>query len=344
MDSQAPTRSRENGVKRRAGRPSKSTPPSGRAAAAREAGNAKRRGRPRKSDHAGEGIEKSGARRSSQKQAVRPAQPTEPTAGRKRKARDIDDDELAEDGPNAQKQLQLAPSKRRIPREAISQWPDMTASVMEGIKSVLQSAKNATVRSRRDQRKQNEAYEVLTKVVSRLERKLSHAKMPPNAKDVHFNLERLTERNAELHRQLATARHANQLLADQVERATDALEQAQSGLQQAKTAALTWEQKREAQERKGKIHPMLVLPEDFNINGDGPDDIGMRNKEPADTALFDTPDDDLGPLLEQLRRSLLSLQGSHDQVDGIDEAMHGAQAALDNLLFKHTSAQQYDAL
>ena len=60
--------------------------------------------------------------------------------------------------------------------------------------------------------------------------------------------------------------------------------------------------------------------------------------------MVDTPDPELAPLVEQLRRSLENMQGNHEQVAGIDEAMRDAQTALDEVLFKQASAQQYDAL
>ena len=60
--------------------------------------------------------------------------------------------------------------------------------------------------------------------------------------------------------------------------------------------------------------------------------------------MLDAPDSELAPLLDRLRRSLQSIQGNHAQVDGISGAVLDAQAALDDVLFKHASAQQYDAL
>ena len=63
-----------------------------------------------------------------------------------------------------------------------------------------------------------------------------------------------------------------------------------------------------------------------------------------DTSLLDAPNPELAPVLEQLRRSLENMQGNHAQVEGIDEAMKDAQAALDNVLFRHASAQQYTVL
>jgi len=36
------------------------------------------------------------------------------------------------------------------------------------------------------------------------------------------------------------------------------------------------------------------------------------------------------------------MQTSHAQVQGVENAMKDAQVALDDVLFKHTSPQQYD--
>jgi len=63
-----------------------------------------------------------------------------------------------------------------------------------------------------------------------------------------------------------------------------------------------------------------------------------------DTSMIDAPDAEIAPLVEQLRRSLGYMQGNQAQVDGIDEAMRDAHVALDDVLFKHASAQQYGTL
>jgi hypothetical protein len=80
------------------------------------------------------------------------------------------------------------------------------------------------------------------------------------------------------------------------------------------------------------------------MHSDGADDIGLRQSAPADTTLLDAPDAELASVLEQLRRSLENMQGNHAQIDGIDGAMRDAQAALDDVLFRHTRAQQYATL
>jgi len=85
------------------------------------------------------------------------------------------------------------------------------------------------------------------------------------------------------------------------------------------------------------------LDED-DVQHDGPEEIRLKRARAADVSMLDSPDSELAPLLEQLRRSLESMQGNHEQVVGVDEAMGNAQAALDDVLFRHASAQQYAAL
>lgn len=91
------------------------------------------------------------------------------------------------------------------------------------------------------------------------------------------------------------------------------------------------------------MHPLLQNPE-TTVHGDGPEDICLKRSTPTDPTLLETPDDELAAVLEQLRRSLENMQGNHTQVEGIDEAIRDAQAAVDDLLFSHASAQQYTAL
>ena len=91
------------------------------------------------------------------------------------------------------------------------------------------------------------------------------------------------------------------------------------------------------------MHPLLRDLED-DIMDDGPDDIGWKQCKAEDVSMLDTPDSDLAPQLEQLQRSLESMQGNHEQVEGIDVGMRNAQVALDDVLFKHASAEQYAAL
>mgnify|MGYP004502074779 CR=1 FL=1 len=82
----------------------------------------------------------------------------------------------------------------------------------------------------------------------------------------------------------------------------------------------------------------------MSIDSDGPDDIRLKPAAGIDTSALDVPDAELAPILQQLRRSLENMQGNHAQVEGTDKAMADAQTALDDVLFRHVSAQQYAAL
>lgn len=93
-----------------------------------------------------------------------------------------------------------------------------------------------------------------------------------------------------------------------------------------------------------QIHPLLTDIDDVNSDGDGPSDVRLRPSAAIDTSALETPDGELAPILEQLRRSLENMQGNHGQVEGINEAMTDAQAALDDVIFKQASVQQYAAL
>jgi hypothetical protein len=93
-----------------------------------------------------------------------------------------------------------------------------------------------------------------------------------------------------------------------------------------------------------QIHPLLLESEKAAVQGDGPDDIGLKQSAPLDATLLDAPDDELAPVLEQLQRSLENMQGNHTHVDGIDGVLKEAQAALDDVLFRHASARQYATL
>jgi hypothetical protein len=94
----------------------------------------------------------------------------------------------------------------------------------------------------------------------------------------------------------------------------------------------------------GQVHPLLRDNEDVYVDGAGPDDIRLRPTTAVDTSVLEAPSAELAPILDQLRRSLENMQGNHRQVGGIDKAMTHARTALDDVLFRQTSAQQYATL
>ena len=93
-----------------------------------------------------------------------------------------------------------------------------------------------------------------------------------------------------------------------------------------------------------QVHPLLQDTNSTTPAGDGPEDIGLRRAAAAATSSLGRPDAVLDPALGQLRRSLENLQGNHAQVKGVEGAMMDAQAALDDVLYRHASAEQYAAV
>ncbi|KAF1951088.1 hypothetical protein CC80DRAFT_454828 [Byssothecium circinans] len=255
-------------------------------------------------------------------------------------------DEIAAKQPQTQRYVQLAPRTRRIAQEKIDTWPQVSHQVLEQVVGMLRDAKKDIANTQRDERRAILADETLNKLVRKLARQLSASRIPPQAKDIHFNIDKLTERCAQLFREVTTERHSKQLLKEQAKVAQHLLERDQENLEQLKRNAKKWKAEWKHQEKHGRLHPLLQDLEDDETGGDGPADIGLKQTKVEDASLvdLDSPDPELAPLVEQLRRSLENMQGNHEQVAGIDEAMLDARGALDELLFRHAGAVQYAAL
>ncbi|KAF1916888.1 CENP-Q, a CENPA-CAD centromere complex subunit-domain-containing protein [Ampelomyces quisqualis] len=256
-------------------------------------------------------------------------------------------DEIAGAEPRSRKKyVQLEAKTRRIPQEQINAWPQVSPQVLEQMEAVIRDAKRDIANTQRDERRLIAAHRTLNPLVRKLTRQLAASRIPPQAKDIHFNIDKLTERNAQVAREVTTARHSKQLLSEQVQVAEHLLENEEHSLEELKKTVKKWRTEWKHQEKHGRVHPLLRDSDKTTINGDGPDEIGLRQSAAAvaDTALLDAPDDELAVVLGQLQRSLESMQGNHAHVDGINGALTEARAALDNVLFRHASAQQDAAL
>ncbi|KAF1940660.1 hypothetical protein EJ02DRAFT_379329 [Clathrospora elynae] len=268
---------------------------------------------------------------------VAPLQSSRP---RKHKA-----DEIAEPEPTSRKQyVQLESKTKRIPQEQIDTWPQVSPQVFEQIVAVVRNAKKDIAETQRDDRRIMAAHNTLNPLVQKLSRQLSASRIPPQAKDIHFNIDKLTERNAQISREVTTARHSKQLLSEQVIVAQHMLKKDEDDLDDLKRNVKKWKTEWKHQKKHGRLHPLLQDEQHDTTDSDGLEDIALKQSEPVDLSLLDTSDADLAPVLEQLRRSLETMQGNHAQVEGLDEGMRDAQAALDDILFRSASAAQYAAL
>lgn len=177
--------------------------------------------------------------------------PTPSSHPRKRNAR-ANEDEATKSQPRAQ-YAQLESRTKRIPQEQIETWPQISSQVLEQIVAVIRDAKKDTANTQRDERKVLNAYNTLNPLVRRLERQLEGSRIPPMAKDVHFNIDMLTERNTHVSREVTTARHAKQLLSEQVTAAKNLFKKDQESLEELKRNAKKWKAEWKHQEKHGRV-------------------------------------------------------------------------------------------
>jgi hypothetical protein len=175
--------------------------------------------------------------------------PTRPSKPRKRKA-----DEMAEPEPSSRKQyMQLEAKTKRIPQEQIDAWPQVSAQVLEQITIVIRNAKKDIAETQRDERRIMAAHNTLNPLVRKLARQLAASRIPPQAKDIHFNIDKLTERNAQVSREVTTARHSKQLLTEQVRVAQHLLQKDEENLEELKRNAKQWRTEWKHQKEHGRV-------------------------------------------------------------------------------------------
>lgn len=185
--------------------------------------------------------------------SITEAAPTQSSKPRKRK---VDDAAAAATEPEAKSHkqyLRLEAKSKRITREQVDQWPEVSAQVLEQILAVVRNAKKDTAETQRDERRVMAAYNTLNPLVRRLARQLAESRMPPQAKDIHFNIDKLTERNAQVSREVTTARHSKQLLSEQMKIAQHLLGKDEEYLELMKRNTKTWRTEWKHQRKHGRV-------------------------------------------------------------------------------------------
>lgn len=182
---------------------------------------------------------------------------TQKPARRIRKAR-TEVDEVAEEPKPRKDYVQLEARTKRIPQEQIESWPQASEQVLEQIVSVIRDAKKEIANTQRDERKVMAAHNALNPLVRKLERQLAASRIPPLAKDIHFNIDKLTERNALAAREVTTARHAKQLLAEQVKIAEHLLAKDENNLEELKRDAKKWKAEWKHQQKHGRVRSTIT--------------------------------------------------------------------------------------
>lgn len=160
------------------------------------------------------------------------------------------DNAAARPASKAPRYSYLAPKIKRIQEDMIEKWPVISPPVLEQISAVLKGARDVIAWTRRDPQKQREAEETLNKIIPHLETYFSTTKVPPQAKAYHFDLDYLTGLNERIYADLTTARHRNQMLEDQIEKAGVKLREEEHILNQYKENAQQWRKRWQNQKRQ----------------------------------------------------------------------------------------------
>ncbi|KAJ4994455.1 hypothetical protein SVAN01_00284 [Stagonosporopsis vannaccii] len=262
----------------------------------------------------------------------------------KRKPDDGVDEIAAEPTKAHKKYVQLETKTKRIPQNIIETWPHLPQQVLEHISIVIKDAKKDIANTQRDERKVMAAQNNLNPLVKKLVHHLAASKIPPQARDYHFDIDKLTERNGQIFRDVTTARHSKQILVEQAKATQKLLTKDEQDLDQLRGDVKKWRTVWKHRQRHGRVHPLLHDNEDPGIDDDGPDDIRLKPATAKQICSLDAPNAELVPILDQLRRSLENMKSNHVQVRGIDQATRDAKTALDDFLFRHTSTQLYTTL
>ncbi|KKY19175.1 hypothetical protein UCDDS831_g05590 [Diplodia seriata] len=205
-----------------------------------------------------------------------------------------------------------------------------------------------------------EAEATLASVLRRLEKQIPRIPFPSMkgpAADA-FELEKVVERNRGLEMQLTPAVHAVKLLKDAVGKEEKVLEREMEELDMLERRAREAERRGKERGKRG-LHPVLkrFRAGDERIGGgggreDSVDEIRMATTDrwrpetdgDEDVEAELEGDEQLAPVLEQLRGHLESMHANLEQVEGLDEAMNGARVTLDGVLRAKLGEERYEEL
>ena len=163
-------------------------------------------------------------------------------------------DKIATKPTKAQKlYVQLETKTKRVPQDVIETWPHLSQQILEQISAVIKDAKKDIANTQRDERKVIAAHNSLNPLVKRLLHHLAASRIPPQARDYHFNIDKLTERNGQVFREVTTARHSKQLLSEQAKVAQELLERDEKNLDGLRKDVKRWKTEWKHQQRHGRV-------------------------------------------------------------------------------------------
>jgi kinetochore protein Fta7 len=90
----------------------------------------------------------------------------------------------------------LKPRTRQVPQDVITrQWRALPESAQQQVRSIVNAAKRSVTYSSRDLKRAHEAEVALDRVIRLIHQRLPRMPFPKNSKDVHFDLDKVLERN-----------------------------------------------------------------------------------------------------------------------------------------------------
>ncbi|KAH7061264.1 CENP-Q, a CENPA-CAD centromere complex subunit-domain-containing protein [Macrophomina phaseolina] len=287
-----------------------------------------------------------------------------------------DDSQPGADSRKLKKFAHLKPRTRHISQSVITtKWKPAPLPAQHAARALFVAAKRPVVEAagRRGaasgsgggsagayDRRRAEAEATLASVLRKLEKQVPRIPFPGSLHQKRgpggevFELEKVVERNRALEAQLTPAVHAVKLLEEAVRREERVLEGERAQLGVLRQRARGAERVAKERGRRG-LHPVLKRwrgggagnqrdeVEEIKLvrRGElgrvyGADDVGDDEELSAD--------EELAPVLAQLRGHLDSMRANLEQVEGLDEAMTGARVALDCVLRKRVANEQYRGL
>lgn len=153
---------------------------------------------------------------------------------------------------------------RNISRTVIDKkWRPMAPEVQERVKDIFESVERPIVASFRTEKKRREGQEVLGKVVRKLRQSLVKLPVPAATKDLHFNLEKLTEETRIMQEKLEPTLRFNAVLEATMEKERKQLEQDETQLAELKKSAQHQESLRKQRAKKVSIHLYTAVQTDL---------------------------------------------------------------------------------
>jgi len=162
-------------------------------------------------------------------------------------------DELAQVQPTSGHHPRVGEKKSKVPQKVVDRWPMAKQDMVRQIDIELKNTKNNVVNEQRSEGDVARATEVLDRLIYKIRRRVSEARVPPATKDFNFNLEKLQQRSAQLTRKRDTELDMGRLLKEEEKRQKELVEKEQKSLEDFKRWTDDWGKTWKQQDRNTEV-------------------------------------------------------------------------------------------